>query len=227
MKSRLPRALQRGGVAAQTQSDLWGVWRGKDRRGRKIRAVNGCDVEILRVLGQLKALGDHDPPLLVWCGTVPAQGKASAARLSRADAYLDAPLIERVIANCTSEHLRTRFRDIALTYRRDVEASQQSGIAAGMNWTGLALGGRVQGGRGPERDHVREHISQARHRLESVKESVSADELGFLDRLIVAEQTRQHLAKHYAVRPSLVEQRASTALRSLIECNDRNVKVRE
>ena len=76
MNTRLLRALQRGGVAAQTQSDLWGVWRGKDRRGRKIGALNGCDVEILRVRGQLKALGDHDPPLLVWCGTVPAQGKA-------------------------------------------------------------------------------------------------------------------------------------------------------
>lgn len=100
MKQRLIRALQRGGVVAQIEPDRWGVWRGRDRRGRVIGVLTGAEIDVLRVRESLKPLGDGAPPIFVWSGSVLETPFAAprADRLETAHGTAARPLIELLIA---------------------------------------------------------------------------------------------------------------------------------
>ena len=146
MKTRLIRALQRGGIAASTGDDRWRVWRSQDRRGRVIGTLSGAEIDILRLRNDLKPLGKEEDQLLVWAGQ-----QAECASLAAAVPELLPPveahvrsLLEMLIANCASAALRTRIRRACQAYIQDLEDADL-GASTTMNWDGLARGRLAKG----------------------------------------------------------------------------------
>ncbi len=217
MSGRLIRALQRGGLAAQIDRDRWGVWRGRDRRGRMIGVLTGAEVDLLQVRDALAPFGDGAPPILIWSGSILAPNTTTpSARVLRSETQFDGrSLIERVITRCHDVELRELIRDTVKTYRADVDLEGRAGATAGMNWDGLALGGRVDGGRGRRDAGFAERPAQSAATLRALRARLSRDEIEFLRRLILAEDTPSYLAKRYGTRASLLERRAIASIRAL------------
>ena len=220
MSRRLIRALQRGGVVAEIDRDRWGVWRHPDRRGRMIGMLDSAEIDVLRMRQSLRLLGDAAPPILVWSGpqlcntdVIPDASILESARMNS-----NGPLIGLILARCHDPCLRHLIRDTAQRYRVDVECASRVDQVGGMNWHGLALGGRIDGGRTrtATEDLPRATI-RAAAAIRTISEALGAAELDFLDRLILGEDSRVKLAKRYALRPALIERRALSSLRSLHE----------
>jgi len=66
MKQRLVRALQRGGVTAEIRPDIWGVWRGRDRRRRMIGELPGREIDLLKLNAHLTPVGDPYHVVMTW-----------------------------------------------------------------------------------------------------------------------------------------------------------------
>ncbi len=218
MNRRLLRALQRGGLAAEIEPDRWGIWRGRDRRGRMIGVATGGEVDVLRMRNSLQCFGNEVPTLLVWTGPVNTDEdvRPDAKILEAGPASTRGPLIAVLIARCHDRALRRLVRETVLRYRTDVECESRRAEIGGMNWQGLALGGKIDGGKV---QGVKEGVSGAIRRataaLEKICETLGGAEVSFLDRLIIYEQSRSALAHHYAARPALIERRALSSIRAL------------
>lgn len=219
MTDRLLQALQRGGVAAKLERDRWGVWRGQDRRRRQIGVLSGRDVELLRLRGLLAPLGDAQPPTLIWTGPIVTKtAPTDGMKVLRASAVEhDRSLIEQVVANCADIPTRSTFRALVQAYRDDHEWAERRERSPGMNWVGLSLGGRIQGGPVFNEDALPAHIIDARSRLERVAKCVSQGDLRFLNALILENASKSKLASRFAIRSSLLERRAIAILRHLRE----------
>lgn len=218
MNRRLLRALQRGGLAAEIDPDRWGIWRGRDRRGRMIGVATGGEVDVLRMRNSLQRLGDEMPTLLVWTGPVNTDEDVhpDAKILDSGPASTRGPLIALLIARCHDRALRRLVRETALRYRTDVECESRRAEFGGMNWQGLALGGKIDGGKARgAKEGASSAIRRATEALQQIGETLGAAQVGFLDRLIIYEQSRSVLAHHYAARPALIERRALSSIRAL------------
>jgi|GEM_PF-5306260 len=219
MNRRLLRALERGGIVAQIDANRWGVWRSKDRRSRMIGSVSDAEIDLLRLREILRPLGDDTPMMLVWSGK-PAGGhrsNANAKTLNAPDPDARGPMIDLIITRCHDPVLRKLIRETTQLYRADTECACDAGRIAGMNWDGLALGGRIGGGQGGGRDTGSAMAAKAAARLRMIQNRLGSDEVRFLDDLMVREESRAKLARLYGVRPSLIEQRALASVRSLHE----------
>lgn len=226
MSGRLIRALQSGGMAVQVRDDLWGVWRGRDRRTRKIGELSAPEIDLLRLRGSLAPVAETEPQILIWIGPMTAgeNPKPGTTALQSIHPPKDGPLIELIISNRKHDGLRELIRSTAMSYRQDVEAAAGGHQISGMNWTDLALGGRIQGGpargsRLPNRAAV-----EARARLRAVERELSIDEVDCLDRLVLARHSRRKLAHRCAIRPSLMESHALAVMRKLAEIYARKIK---
>lgn len=219
MKARLVRALQRGGMAVQIGADRWGVWRGRDRRGRMIGVISGAEIDVLRMREALQPWGEGQPPILVWNKSVlaPPPDAPSAKRLTAAEPAPTAPLIELVLSRCHDRELRQLICETTQTYRADIECAAQVGAAHGMNWDGLALGGRVDGGRGDREFRPAPQAMRAQAALKTIHAQLSGDQIELLDRLILSADSRAQLVRRLGGRPSLMEPRALAAIRALHE----------
>nr|WP_070958544.1 hypothetical protein [Hyphomonas sp. Mor2] len=217
MKPRLVRAVQRGGMVVHLGADRWGIWRGRDRRGRMIGETNGADVDVLRLRGALKPLGDGQPTILVWGESVLHPPTVAPCASQLHDTHLNAhgPLIELMLARSQNRELRPLIRETARRYTADIEASAQAGAAHGMNWNGLALGGRIDGGRGPRVPDISRHAARSGAAIETIQRHLRGDEIELLDRLILSRDTRAQLVKRFGGRPTLMESRALAAIRAL------------
>lgn len=217
MKQRLIRALQRGGVVAEIEPDRWGVWRGRDRRGRIIGVLTGAEIDVLRVRESLKPLGDGTPPIFVWSEFVLETPPAapSAQRLEAEQRGVAGPMIELMISRAHDTQMRELIRDTARRYRADAEREWGAGSVRGMNWDGLALGGKVDGGLGYALEGGRAGGAIDQTAQQSLRKHLGAETLAFLDRLILSGDTRAQLVRRFGGRPSLIERRAMAAIRAL------------
>lgn len=216
MKPRLLRALQRGGVAATSGADTWHIWRSKDRRGRIIGSLNGAEIDILRLRNDLKPLGDGEDQVLIWAGQCVERDHASMAALDLAPVAEQhkRSLLEMLIANCASQVLRTQLRDACQFYRNDLEDVSR-GTSTTMNWDGLARGRLAKAQR--QRSSFDPRTSKrAQRRLAKVTEAMGRDDHGFLLKLVVQEASRSSIAKTFAMRPALAEQKGMSILRRLV-----------
>ncbi|MFN3212533.1 MAG: hypothetical protein ACE37M_05485 [Henriciella sp.] len=218
MNQRLVRALQRGGVAAKTQADAWSVWRSTDRRGRIIGSLSGADIEVLRLRNDLRPFGAESNQVLIWAGrrTDNKNAPFQATDLVAVPQPYARSLLEMLMTNCASQSLRERIRKACQQFTSDLEVMDRSGNAATMNWRGLAQGRRGKGqsvipGRGNS------HAQAARGRLAQVHSVLGDDDLSFLLKLVVREASRSTIAKAFALRPALAEQRGLSILRSLAD----------
>lgn len=227
MSERLIRALQNGGMAAQIGADRWGIWRSRDRRTRQIGVMTGAEIDILRIRDWVQPLGDEAPPVLV-CGPSLLETQhatPSAKRLIQGRQVRNEPLIERMLERCPDRALRQLICETVRQYRTDVICASRLGTIAGMNWDGLALGGRIDGG------HVRKSpdgsfaASGAQSRLTSIHSELGSERIRFLDRLIIGEETQSGLARRFGIRSSLVEGQALAAIRALQQVYKTRVKL--
>mgnify|MGYP001799354110 CR=1 FL=1 len=217
MNRRLIRALQRGGVAAQTQENTWGVWRSKDRRGRIIGTLNGAEVEVLRLRRELKPLGAEANRVLTWAGSR-AEATVSVAEapdLERLGAANGRSLLETLIANCVSQALRSSIRKACQSFMADLESVDRVGHAKTMNWDALGQPRSAKGQR-PDPGYRPLQVGGANARLEALHSALGDDDLRFLMKLVVREASRTALAKYFALRPVLAEQRGMALLRRLV-----------
>ncbi len=219
MKQRLIRALQRGGVVAQIEPDRWGVWRGRDRRGRVIGVLTGAEIDVLRVRESLKPLGDGAPPIFVWSGSVLETPFAAprADRLETAHGTAARPLIELLIARAHDVEWRELIRDTARRYRADAKRGVGAATVRGMNWDGLALGGKVDGGAGYAEHGTHRGGRSGDMVQQTLREFLDGETLEMLDRLILSGETRAQLVKRFGGRPALMERRAMAAIRDLYQ----------
>lgn len=228
MKNRLLRALQRGGMAAQIGADRWGVWRGRDRRGRMIGVMSGAEIDVLRMREALQPWGGGQPPILLWNDSVlaPPPEAPSAKRLTAAEPAPTAPLIELILSRCHDRELRQLIRETTQHYRADIECAAQVGAARGMNWDGLALGGRVDGGRSDRELGPAPQVIRAQAALKTIHAQLNGDCIELLDRLILSQDSRAQLVRRLGGRPSLMEPRALAAIRALHEVYKTKVRAR-
>lgn len=226
MNAHLMRVLQRGGMASQIGQDRWGVWRGRDRRARRVGVMTSTEIDLLRLRGMLQSWGDDTPPILVCGASVLAAPSAtpSAKRLIQARSSRRAPLIELMVTHCRDRALRNLICETGQRYRADLACAAHAGAAGGMNWDGLALGGRIDGGKGPQTFSVSYLAVRAQSCLRIVQAELGDETVYLLDRLILGEETRAGLARRLGIRPSLVEGRAIAAMRALHEVYALKVK---
>ena len=217
MKARLIRALQRGGIAASKGDDRWRVWRSQDRRGRVIGTLSGAEIDILRLRNDLKPLGKEEDQLLVWAGQQAECASLAAVApelLPPAEAHVRS-LLEMLIANCASAALRTRIRRACQAYIQDLEDAER-GASTTMNWDGLARGRLAKGQRRASGFNPPSSAA-AKRRLDKVSDQLADDERTFLEKLIVREASRSSIAKAFAMRPALAEQKGMSVLRQLMQ----------
>lgn len=217
MKARLARVLERGGMASQLSAERWGIWRGRDRRTRRIGVLSGAEIDVLRLRGMLQPWGDGAPPILVCAQSIlePSMVAPSPERLDQEAKSVSRPLIELMVDRCHDRALRQLICDTVHRYRTDVDCAARAGITGHMNWDGLALGGRIEGGRGPQAPNPAFRASRAQAALAVIEAALGVSNMRLLDRLILGEETRAALARRFAIRPSLMEGRALAAIRAL------------
>lgn len=227
MSERLIRVLQKGGMAAQIGADRWGIWRRRDRRTRQIGVMSGAEIDVLRIRGWIQPLGDGTPPILVCGPTILETPRAtpSAERLSQDRRVQNEPLIERMLERCSDRALRQLICETVQQYRADVTCASRLGAVSGMNWDGLALGGRIDGGRGRKSPDGSFAASRAQSRLAIIHSELGSERIRFLDRLILGEETQSGLARRFGVRSSLVEGQALAAIRALQQVYKTRVKL--
>lgn len=216
MNSRLLRALQRGGVAASSGADTWHIWRSPDRRGRIIGSLSGAEIDILRLRHDLKPLGDGEDQVLIWTGRQTERNRNASARpdLAPINEHQKRSLLEMLIANCPSQVLRTRIREACQSYRQDLEDVAR-GASTTMNWDSLARGRLAKGQRHISVFEPRTARSSER-RLAKITDAFSQDDHAFLMKLVVQETSRSSIAKTFAMRPALAEQKGMSILRKLM-----------
>ncbi|MEL6415579.1 MAG: hypothetical protein AAFQ15_11635 [Pseudomonadota bacterium] len=216
MKARLLRALQRGGVAASSGGDTWRVWRSQDRRGRIIGTLSGAEIDILRLRNDLKPLGCGEEQLLVWAGERVGRDRdtSTAPDFALVSDQYKRSLLEMLIANCPSQALRTQIRKACQSYLHDLEDVSR-GSSTTMNWHGLARG-RLDKGQRQRSDFEPRTGKPAERRLGKVAEEVSRADQAFLRQLVETEASRASIARTFAMRPALAEQKGMSILRKLV-----------
>lgn len=217
MNRRLLRALQRGGVAAETGVDTWGVWRSRDRRGRIIGSFTGAEVEILRLRNSLKPLGGDDVTVLIWRETETTEPniEAVAPDFGVSSKITPRSLLEALISDCVSKDLRTRIRKACQNFSADLECANRAGNAVTMNWDALGANHHVKGALGFDPMHKSSSAAAATSRLKAVEAALTHEDMRFLFKMVLSEATRSSMAKLFALRPALAERKGFAILRTL------------
>jgi hypothetical protein len=179
--------------------------------------LSGADIEVLRLRNDLKPLGAEPNQVLIWTGRQ-SDNKPEpfqATHLTTEGQSHSRSLLEMLMANCPSQALRERIRKACQHFTADLEALDRSGNAATMNWRGLAQGRRAKG-QSAIQEIGATHAEAARNRLSHVHSVLGDDDLSFLLKLVASEASRSAIAKAFALRPALTEQRGLSILRSLV-----------
>ncbi|MEM9179084.1 MAG: hypothetical protein AAGA89_05205 [Pseudomonadota bacterium] len=181
---RLLHALQRGGVAAETTSDRWSVWRGRDRRHRQIGALPGTVIDLLRFHAVLMPVRSGTRPILIWRDHA-AGIESVLARLTSSER----PFIDQLIQSGELGRDRTRMMQTARAFRQDSNVSFNSEPEVA----------------GPD--------SSCR-RLGLITEHLTTNDCRFLHSLLNCAATQYDLAVQYALRPSALRTQAVRILRA-------------
>jgi hypothetical protein len=184
-----------------------------------IGVLTGAEIDVLRVREALKSLGDGQPPILVWAGSVletPLAAPSSTCLDAEAQGT-GSPLIELILWRSQDVALRELIRETARRYRADAERASSAGTARGMNWDGLALGGKVDGGRGFSDQGAGHGALSAQSVHDTIRRHLASETIRLLDRLILSGDSRTQLTKRLGGRPALMERRSLAAIRALHE----------
>lgn len=184
---RLLHALHRGGVAAETTSDRWSVWRGRDRRHRQIGALPGTVIDLLRFHAVLMPVRSGTRSVLIWRDHG-AGVESALARLTSPER----PYIDQLIQSGELGHDRTRMMQTACAFRRDSNVSFNS-----------------------EPEHA--GLDSACLRLGLITEHLTTEDCRFLHSLLYCAATQSDLAEQYALRPSALRKQAVGVLRALAD----------
>ncbi len=226
MKSRLLRALQRGGCILETDDAYWSVWRSRDRRGRTIGLVPAAEVHMLILKGDLSPLGQCEDGRLVWSGPLTAlHPTVSAAALVTAEekqSYRRKSLLQRLLERVVSPRGRRYLARAALDFSEDIERAESGYRLRGMNWQAIRGGTRIQGGRAGGSVYQGNTALAAARRLAAISEISGPESFRLLERVIVEGATRHAISKWLNQRPADAERHALTVLRKLasIYAND-------
>lgn len=219
MKPRLIRALQRGGVTASLRTDLWGVWRAPDRRGRVIGTLSGADVDVMRLQDKLKPLGDGPATVLTWSGNTKVEPAASSVDPQVFISAQPAPasVLELILRKMTSPDSRDALRRACEQYRHDFEQANHPSAHVTMNWDRLGVEARPSPSSHQHGSLRSESYSTACRRLAQLSDRLSSADLFILDLTVIREMSRAKLAKTLGLRPAITQRLASGALRGLVE----------
>lgn len=229
MNARLIRALQRGGCAVEAGEAQWSIWRASDRRGRAIGTLSAADVELLRLNGDLSLLGGTDDGRLVWTGQVDSlAGRAISAmaliKEPEGKRHHARPLLHRILAVRASPNERRSLARAARDFAEDVECSENSYSARGMNWNAVSAGTRIDGGRQGAPNQRAGYAADAAIRMRRLNRHLSGEDMRFLRRLIIGRDTRYAIAQWLAVSPSQSEVRGRRVLRDLAAIYNTKIK---
>ncbi|MEM7639952.1 MAG: hypothetical protein AAF269_12930 [Pseudomonadota bacterium] len=184
---RLLHALHRGGVAAETTSDRWSVWRGRDRRHRQIGALPGAVIDLFRLHAVLMPAGSGTRPVLIWRDHG-AGVESILARLTSSER----PYIDQLIQSGELGRDRTRLMQTACAFRQDSNVSSNSN--------------REDAG-----------LDSACVRLALITEHLTTEDCRFLHSFLNGAATQSDLAVQYALRPSALRTQAVSVLRAVAD----------
>ena len=229
MSAQLIRALQRGGCAVQFTNHDWKVWRRPDRRGQAVGVLAAADIEMLRLQGDLAIAGGYEDGRLIWSGTVAPLpvGKRSSAALFEHECKpvkQCQPLLYRLLVAIPNPVENSRLAQAARDFAEDIERSQTSGRASGMNWQVLVTGTRIQGGTARTGGGRAAYAASSALRLEKLFALLGAQDFRLLERLVVETATRNAIARWRGMRPHEVQARALAVLRQLASAYDNRIK---
>jgi len=219
MTKRLTRALQRGGVVAQIRPEAWGVWRGRDRRGRMIGTLSGAEIDILRLRGDLKPIGGTESKVLIWAGPPPAPTESAPVSpdLSEGEKTARRSLLESLLLGHRVASERARIRSACQSYFEDLELVLSAGPHTTMNWAAFDSGDRIKSARLLDPLQRTRQQQRAKARLATVQSELNTDDFEFLQKLLRNDMTRGAFARTYRQRPALIDRRALHILRVLLE----------
>ena len=93
MNERLLLALDRGGIAIRLKDDTWGIWRGRDQRGRRVGTLSGAEISAQVALGHLSHLGEPSEQRLIWTGPPLPRQQAEPSAKAVSYTHLTLPTI--------------------------------------------------------------------------------------------------------------------------------------
>ena len=181
---RLLHALHRGGVAAETISDRWSVWRGRDRRHRQIGALPGTVIDLLRFHAVLMPVRSGRRSVLIWRD----HGAGVESALARL-ASSERPYIDQLIQSGELGHDRTRMMQTARAFRQDSNVSFNS-------------------------EPEDAGLDSACARLGLITEHLTTEDCRFLHSFLNCAATQSDLAVQYALRPSALRAQAVRVMRA-------------
>lgn len=216
--ARLIRALERGGAAFVSADGSIAVRRSADARATIIGRMEAEAFAALRDGEHLKRLGDAEPARFVWCGaklssTRPVHPSAQGFMETRAERRKT--MLGHVLLTLRDESEAGDLRRVVKWFREDVMWADRAGPVAGMNWSDLALGGRVDRSRGAASSDDPLYRVAAKRRLKQVRASLGARGFEQVYELVVEPVSRQRFQRNYDYTRKDAEARAVGLLRRL------------
>ena len=181
---RLLYALHRGGVAAETTSDRWSVWRGRDRRHRQIGVLPGTVIDLLRLHAVLMPVSSGIRSVQIWRDHA-ASVESVLARLISSER----PYIDQLIQSGELGRDRTRMMQTARAFRQDSNVSFNS-------------------------EPEDAGLDSACARLGLITEYLTTEDCRFLHSFLNCAATQSDLAEQYALRASALRTQAVRVLRA-------------
>lgn len=234
LSERLVRAIARGGCAGRLSSGDWGVWRGSDRRTRKVGTLPAAEIDALIAMGHLKPLGADAGAnaLLAWSGPAIPLDKDAARTFPKGMQILFGteqtramPLLWRVLVAQRSEANRKRLREATRAFAMDIEASGRLGAASTMNWESFQTGGRRAAFYAHEGRHGwRLYAVEAQRRLDAIRQMFGARDFELLRMIVVDQSTRHSIERRLELSAKATERYALRLLCQLADLFDEHPK---
>ncbi|MHA7900925.1 MAG: hypothetical protein ACX94B_13770 [Henriciella sp.] len=188
-----------------------------------IGTISGADIDVLRLQESLKPLGEGAPPLLVWSGAIEARTETAARgpALIGFDPNMEANYLRSMLLRAPSATYRDQLRRACQAYLKDIELAAQSGQHVTMNWDAFGGGDRARNRSGSDPVDASWRVRSAAEQISALEQTLGAEDASFLKQMVVHGLSRAKLARHFAIRPALVEGRARRVLRGLIDVYER------
>lgn len=230
MSDRLIKALERGGIAVRLKDDSWGIWRGRDQRGRRIGTLPGSEISAQVGVGHLAPFGEPSEQRLVWSGPPMVRDSIRPSP----NALYDEPagtkpksltLLQRVLEACQVPKRRERWVSAVREFANTVELAEAYGAPGGMNWSAMETGGRIDSTRKPGNGLARQQLSQqARQRLQTISQKLSPEAFDLLNMMILRQCSRHAAHRRFGGTLPDLHKRARLAIRQLADTLDNDVK---
>lgn len=225
---RLMRVFERGGAAFLNRNGSFDVRRSTDARSGVIGVLDAADLTGLKRQGYLKRFGEIEPPRYIWSGrrwTAETLSKASVDGFLRHDAALPTSLAEQVLASLADPDERERLNRSARYFCDDFRWVDQGVRISGMNWSALALGGRIEGGLAGEDSRADPlYKVAAERRLKHIEKQLSRRGYRQLTMLLVDKTLPKRFAANYGMRSHEAPVRTVDLLRRLSWVYEKELK---